>query len=341
MKRISFLLFASVIIICGSFSPIQAELWDSGNRCIYSTDLDISYLDVNSGKMEWGPANVWIRALTWTNPVTGQEFVNWRLPITRGTTIRAYDVTGSEMGHLYYIDLGLVDHDGLINMGPFQTLTMENPYWYGDDENASYVTYAPYFDFELGFQGELRKSAPFYVLPVHDGDVCSAAASFEACSDNDRDGFSPDGGDCGGVDCDDTRPDIYPSALEVCGNSLDENCDGYAEPCLIHDVAVTSLRVPKKVQDCSLDLKQIQAELANPGELTEVLTVKLMANDVQVDQTIVTLDPGMIALVSFALDPTALSGVTADICVEAVIEDIDSNPDDNRACRPITVVNCQ
>ena len=43
--------------------------------------------------------------------------------------------------------------------------------------------------------------------------------------DNDGDGFSAD------VDCDDDNFDIHPEAPEICGNDVDENCDGETPDC--------------------------------------------------------------------------------------------------------------
>jgi hypothetical protein len=62
---------------------------------------------------------------------------------------------------------------------------------------------------------------------MHYGDLASAPGQPTAggCTDADGDGFSPDGGACGPVDCDDTNPAVHPGAPEVC-NGRDDNCNG-------------------------------------------------------------------------------------------------------------------
>ena len=51
-----------------------------------------------------------------------------------------------------------------------------------------------------------------------------AAATSDPCTDADDDGFSIEGGVCGEVDCDDTDPEIYPGAPEICDGKIND-CD--------------------------------------------------------------------------------------------------------------------
>ena len=43
------------------------------------------------------------------------------------------------------------------------------------------------------------------------------------CRDDDGDGYTDEA--CGGVDCDDTDPDVNPGAVEDCDNGIDDDCD--------------------------------------------------------------------------------------------------------------------
>jgi C1A family cysteine protease len=47
---------------------------------------------------------------------------------------------------------------------------------------------------------------------------------YTPCNDQDDDGYQDIA--CGGNDCDDDDPSINPGATEVCGDSVDNNCDG-------------------------------------------------------------------------------------------------------------------
>jgi hypothetical protein len=65
-------------------------------------------------------------------------------------------------------------------------------------------------------------------------DDCDGAIDFMdvdcmTCTDADGDGYPYEGGPCGTQDCDDTNPDVHPGAMEVCGNGIDDDCDGLTD----------------------------------------------------------------------------------------------------------------
>jgi hypothetical protein len=59
--------------------------------------------------------------------------------------------------------------------------------------------------------------------------ACVSDGGGGTCTDDDGDGYAVEGGSCGSVDCDDANPDVNPGALELCGNGVDDNCDGQVD----------------------------------------------------------------------------------------------------------------
>lgn len=53
----------------------------------------------------------------------------------------------------------------------------------------------------------------------------NAIACTVGCTDQDGDGFSPDGGSCGPIDCNDADSAVNPGALEICNDGIDNNCN--------------------------------------------------------------------------------------------------------------------
>ena len=194
MKR---LFFVTAITLAMGFSTlVHAALVDNGGGFIYDTDLNITLLQdayyantshyitpagrdvtTTAGLMTWDEATAWASGLT-VGGVTG-----WRLPRTvdgpyvygtDGTTTGGYNITSSEMGHLYYIELGntAFTQSGYappVNKGPFADLL--SAYWSGT-EYATDSIFAWYFHFGIGSQSFCAKDyLDLFALAVHDGDV--------------------------------------------------------------------------------------------------------------------------------------------------------------------------
>ncbi len=62
-----------------------------------------------------------------------------------------------------------------------------------------------------------------------DGAIDAQDPDCEGCLDADGDGYSPEGGDCGPVDCNDDDPAINPGAREICDDGIDNDCDGFID----------------------------------------------------------------------------------------------------------------
>jgi len=132
---------ALALAVCGS---AQATLFDRGGGMIYDSDQNVTWLqDANyaftsgyypfdNGMMYWNRATAWADALVFGG------FDDWRLPTafnSNGTLCGGFGCTNSEMGHLYYVELGNTAGDLSINTGPF--VNVEARYWLSTESIAS------------------------------------------------------------------------------------------------------------------------------------------------------------------------------------------------------------
>ena len=150
--------------------------------------LDSSGAYINKdGGMSWGGAVKWIAAMNAANYL---GFSDWRLPYTPlkdPSCPGSYNCTGSEMGHLYYTELGNNGRFdttgapsatfGMYNYGPFtnfrftlqKTQCSIDPFaWYWSAPAAA--TYSPAFNFSDGGLGGLS-SGDAAVLAIRSGQV--------------------------------------------------------------------------------------------------------------------------------------------------------------------------
>lgn len=151
-------------------------------QAVYDTELNITWLaDANyaaasgyaaDGRMKWHAAQDWIGSL---NAAVHLGFDDWRLPYSDGCT--GYDCTGSELGHLFYTELGGVagfgnpmpplDHPNLSLFANLQT----GSYWSASafsDDAAWAFEFGPY---DVGRQIYYPTFYKFNAWAVRNGDV--------------------------------------------------------------------------------------------------------------------------------------------------------------------------
>ena len=143
-------------------------LYDGEQRnLIYDTDFNITWLDYSREEDSWYNQMNWADNLSLT--VNGMTYDNWYLPETvdgdweygeDGTTTAGFNITTSDMGHLYYTELGNIAYPGsppdpdptatLQRSGPFENL-LSDAYWSMTTAAANSLS-AWVFMFASGYQ---------------------------------------------------------------------------------------------------------------------------------------------------------------------------------------------
>lgn len=165
---------------------------------VYDSDLNITWLQnaslaatetfgvsgiSASGTMNWNTAQRWIAGMNAYNNGTGWLGYNdWRLPTTlqpdascngqSGSVFSwGYNCTGSEMGHLFYNELGgsLTSSDP--DLALFQNVQPRS-YWSGTEytDYSLHIVSAWYFSTGTGFQHRVSKDGDSPAWAVRDGD---------------------------------------------------------------------------------------------------------------------------------------------------------------------------
>ena len=163
LSKPSLVVVVMVGLTLGLTMPVQSTLIDRGlfddglggmMKLIYDDDLGITWLgDANfgagsafdngsstaDGRMTWG------NAVNWAGSLTVGDFTDWRLPNAQNQDgsgpCTGNGCTDSEIGHVYFIELGNVGNTsgctlgvncGLVNTGPFSNLQADF-YWSGTE----------------------------------------------------------------------------------------------------------------------------------------------------------------------------------------------------------------
>lgn len=206
MKSRAWALVLIIGVVAGFSGNAGAELTIIGTatyaggeyRLIHETDQGLIWLDyTNQG-------NRWPQQMAWAAGLNGPEVLichlnpgvsvswdgDWRLPKTTdgprrygydGTTTAGFNITSSEMGHLFYASLGnpgyyntsgtpLSDY-GMLNTGPFKNL-QDDMYWSGTEYSTD-PDHAWDFNMYFGAQSNMafKSSYSYSGLAVRPGKV--------------------------------------------------------------------------------------------------------------------------------------------------------------------------
>jgi hypothetical protein len=183
----------------------HAELYDRGNGMIYDSTLNITWLqDANYAKTSgYDPDGLmtWNRAVKWADDLIYGGFKDWRLAsaglISKidafgydGTTSKGLNDTRSEIGHLFFIDLGnkaQYSHLGeeqasyglkntffvdLKNNRRVEFLNLQAGSYWEAESYPKNLQWASYFRTSDGYTNAASKDdSHFYAWAVRDGDV--------------------------------------------------------------------------------------------------------------------------------------------------------------------------
>lgn len=162
-----------VSAIAGVMPTYNDPSW--GLQTIADSPVNDGYDDFNTttGQMSWWGGQAWVAYL---NHITYAGQTGWRLPNADPACGFNYNCSGSELGHLFYSELGglasqsiTTTHDGDYNL--FSNV-QSSVYWSGT-EYAPFPLYAWRFNTLSGYQNFDFKYNTFYGWAVRPGQVAA------------------------------------------------------------------------------------------------------------------------------------------------------------------------
>lgn len=179
---------ALLVLSLGASACAQAalvgRLADAGGRyqAVYDSDLDITWLaDANyaatsgfdnDGLMRWMAAQDWIAMLNRTGHLGVSD---WRLPLSDDCT--GYNCAGSELGHMFYGELGGVAGYGDpmpppadADLALFANLPAGG-FWSATEYLSDAAWAFEFGPYDVGRQIYFPKDAKFYAWAVRSGDI--------------------------------------------------------------------------------------------------------------------------------------------------------------------------
>jgi len=146
-----------------------------GNKLIFDTDFNITWYDYTHDPADWGSQLGWASSLS--VDFVGNIYDDWRLPTSLNQDgsgpSSGFNVSSSEMGHLYYAELGnIAGNGGYSNSGVFSDL-QKGTYW----TSTPYAQFTTYIfslgdkAFPDGYQWTFGNGNKLYGIAVREGDV--------------------------------------------------------------------------------------------------------------------------------------------------------------------------
>lgn len=181
------ILWAAGLLLSFNALTAQASLFDRGSGLIYDDVSNITWLANASlaatntfgvtgidadGRMTWDTAQSWIAGMDAANYL---GYSDWRLPTTI-PAIEGYSQTSSELGHLFYSELGGTSGISIAashntDYALFSNVNSSLVYWSGTEYTGDPAARAWFFTAFIGYQNHNTKDTPFYAWAVRPGDV--------------------------------------------------------------------------------------------------------------------------------------------------------------------------